>query len=171
MTGVLTMERTLTHHRGETMVEINGRECKIVKVHVLSTEEEDKVREVHVPTDSIKIGSKSSLGFNATDGITGTNLLHNVFYFGQNDFAIGPELNITCSVSMGDVVELDDGRFIIVQLVGFVEITLKTYEQYKKVSRRDRLFTNLIMGVDRCLFIVIDDGVKNVKTEGEILEG
>lgn len=142
-------------------MKVAGRECQIVKVHVLSTEQEDKVREVHVPTTEAIESKKFDLGVDATDGITNTSLLNAVWHYGQNEFAFGPELNTTASVSMGDVVELDDGRLIIVQTAGFAEITRAQYDHYLKMDRRDRYFADITMGDHHSLFIVTDEGVTN----------
>ena len=128
-------------------IDIKGHKtrCQIVKVHVLSTEQEDKVREVHVPIDTQH---------------PETPLLDRVFHYGQNDFTVGPELNTTCSVSMGDVVELDDGSLNIVQTAGFGVITKAQYDHYLTMDRKDRYFADITMG-EHGLFTVTDEGVTN----------
>lgn len=63
--------------------------------------------------------------------------LEDVFYFGQNDFAVGPEKNSTPSLSVGDVVELD-GRFHRVESCGFKEMSSEEYEAYTRLPDRER---------------------------------
>jgi len=100
-----------------------------VKVHMLAFAE-DTIREVTIPEKK---------------GISESELLESVFYYGQNDFAIGPEKNTTCSVSAGDVVELADGRLFVTALVGFKPINAKQLEWLKAMPRRDRHFCTLVI--------------------------
>jgi len=67
-----------------------------------------------------------------------------VFYYGQNDFAFGPEKNTTCSVSVGDVIELDDGSLWLVKSFGFRNITREQFEDWKALDRHDRCFHELV---------------------------
>ena len=67
-------------------------------------------------------------------------LLDAVFMYGQNDHQ--PILQ-TCSVSMGDVIEVD-GKFYIVQSVGFQEMTAVELEEYKAIDEYDRSFSKFV---------------------------
>ena len=67
-------------------------------------------------------------------------LLEAVYYYGQNDFAIGPELNTTYSLSVADVIELEDGRLFMVASCGFKEITKERFAALASMSSRDRVF-------------------------------
>jgi hypothetical protein len=100
------------------------------KVHMLAFEvEPDTIRMVEVPDEEVKENIWERL--------------EQVFYYGQNDFAIGPEKNTTCSVSMADVVEID-GKYYICAACGFHEITSEEFEAFKQVDRRDRSFHALV---------------------------
>ena len=57
-----------------------------------------------------------------------TELLELVFYYGQNDFAVGPEKNTTCSLSVDDVVELADGTLYRVASMGWEMINKTTFQ-------------------------------------------
>jgi hypothetical protein len=77
--------------------------------------------------------------------VTRENVLDRVFFYGQNDFAEGPNAEklkqTICSVSVGDVVELPDafgGGNYIVAPFGFVKLTDEQYEAYRLTPRRDR---------------------------------
>lgn len=64
----------------------------IVKAHMYAFDN-GKVRDILVPDEAV-------------EGKTTEAVLEEVFYYGQNDFAVGPEKNTTCSLSVGDQVEL-----------------------------------------------------------------
>ena len=101
-----------------------------IKVHMLAFEKEpNTIRMVEIPDEEVK------------DNIW--ERLEQVFYYGQNDFAIGPEKNTTCSVSMADVVEMD-GHYYICAAAGFHEITPEEFEEFKQVERIDRNFHPLV---------------------------
>jgi hypothetical protein len=63
------------------------------------------------------------------------HILEQIFYHGQNDFQ--PQSGFY-SVSMGDVVHLNEKYFIIAG-VGHKEMDSKQYEFYKELSRDDRM--------------------------------
>jgi hypothetical protein len=72
-----------------------------------------------------------------------SQLLNMTFYFGQNDFACGPDADVTrqtiCSVSVGDVVELPTGNFLIVRS-GFYLLDDSEYDTYKQLpGKPDRI--------------------------------
>lgn len=108
-----------------------------IKVHMLAFEDRPKVREVTLP-DCIEeadfSGEEKRL----------QQLLDEVYRLGQNDFAIGPEKNTTCSVSVGDVIELPDRRLFVVASCGFNEINATQLIELVKMDRRDRHFCDLV---------------------------
>ena len=59
--------------------------------------------------------------------------LEQVFYFGQNDFQPQP----CCSVSVGDVAELD-GKLFLCAPMGWKEISTEQYDELLALDRRDR---------------------------------
>ena len=101
-----------------------------VKVHVMSHTDDDngqpRVRMVTLPHGSENLPEDS--------------LLDHVFRYGQNDFAIGPELNKTYSVSAADVIELENGKLFLVKHCGFEEIDCNRFEAIRQMDRRDRIF-------------------------------
>lgn len=95
-----------------------------VKVYMLAfCDGNDTIREVTIPDDE-------------------PASVDQVFYFGQNEFAFGPEKNTTPSVSMGDVIEWEDGLYMVAT-AGFSQISSEQFEEYKALPRRDRLFHEL----------------------------
>lgn len=98
-----------------------------IKVHMLSFLSDNQVREVEVPP-VVYVGTEEE----KTEA-----LLDSVFYYGQNN--VQPVEGI-CSVSMGDVIELDDGRLFVVKGLGFGEINKEQFDAYKALDRRDRNF-------------------------------
>ena len=100
-----------------------------VKVHMLAFEPEYKVRMVTLPEEVRFLPNK---------------VLDTVWHFGQNDFAFGPEKNTTCSVSVADVIELDNGSLHIVTNVGFKRITPEQLEELKAMNQRDRSFCHIL---------------------------
>jgi len=77
-----------------------------------------------------------------------SELLDQIFYYGQNDFAVGPEKNTTCSVSAGDVIELgvvgQGGKYIMVRMAGFGEITPEEFAEHRAMDRQDRTFNRFV---------------------------
>lgn len=96
----------------------------IYKVHMLAFMD-GEIREVDVP-DTVD---------QSTDSV-----LELIFMYGQNDFQPLPD---RCSVSMGDVAEVD-GQFFLCQAMGWKQLTEAEFEAYKKVERRDRQFLALV---------------------------
>jgi len=70
------------------------------------------------------------------DEATGTldNMLNAAFHYGQNDIQPVPD---RCSVSVGDVIVLDDGRYLVAAL-GFKKLTAAEYEQHKSLTPLQR---------------------------------
>lgn len=99
------------------------------KVHMLAYAEDDTtVRTVTIPEPRM-----------LPEPVDVDHLLELIFEFGQNDFQ--PQPNCP-SVSMGDVVELNDGSFHLVAPFGFSKISPKDLARYRAIPRRDRfLFT------------------------------
>jgi hypothetical protein len=64
-----------------------------------------KIRNVFIPDEALPANN--------------VELLDLVFYYGQNDFAVGPEKNTTCSLSVNDVIELPDGTLCRIVSVGW----------------------------------------------------
>lgn len=69
-------------------------------------------------------------------------LLDDIFKYGQNDFACGPDASeirrSTCSVSVGDVIELPEGDSYLVSPVGFKLLKSSDYDRYKAMNNEDR---------------------------------
>lgn len=94
-----------------------------IKVHMLAfSETSDVVRMVTIPEATLP-----------------DDILEKVFYYGQNEFAIGLEKNTTYSVSVGDVVELD-GRLFICKNEGWGRITEEEYKRFAALPHRERMF-------------------------------
>ena len=89
-------------------------------VHMLAFHEPPVERTVDVPDNEI---------VQDTD-----HILERIFYYGQNDFQPVAD---TCSVSVGDVVVLDD-TLQMVAPCGFKEITEEQMEKIKQLPRQDR---------------------------------
>lgn len=84
-------------------------------------------------------------------------ILERIYHWGQNDFQnIGfrnrdgfegeyGEWNAIpcCSVSMGDVAEVN-GKFYLCKGNGWAEITPEQLASYKEITRRDRMFCDLM---------------------------
>ena len=75
------------------------------------------------------------------DGTEEVDILDSVFRNGQNEVQPCPD---RCSVSMGDVIELD-GRYRVVSFGGFKEIGKEGFEAYIKLPRRERLFSQYMV--------------------------
>ena len=61
--------------------------------------------------------------------------LERVYYWGQNDF----QPRQLPSLSVGDVVELED-KFFLVNVAGFRELTAAEVEEWAKIPQRDKIF-------------------------------
>jgi hypothetical protein len=95
-----------------------------VKVHLLAFGQPNEVRYVEVEAPASEEQA----------------LLDQVFHFGQNDFQ--PQRHP--SVSMGDVVELENSKFYVIQAVGFKELSRVEFVQYRALERRERVFSNFV---------------------------
>lgn len=63
-------------------------------------------------------------------------LLERIYYWGQNDF----QPRQCCSVSMGDVAEVD-GKFYICVSFGWKELSKDEFAEYKALPLQDRRFS------------------------------
>ena len=100
-----------------------------IKVHMTAFAEPGTIRMVELPH------------YTNLDDQGAERFLDIVYYYGQNDF----QPQDCCSVSGGDVIELDDGRLFIIQLpAGYKEITKEQFEEHKKLDRRERQFSKLV---------------------------
>lgn len=102
----------------------------IYKVQMLAFMDPDAngqplIREVNVPDAEV------------TDNLS--ELLERIFYYGQNDFQPVAD---RCSVSVGDVAEVNDKLFIV-KAIGWGLITPEQLEAFKQLDRRDRHFSEL----------------------------
>jgi len=96
------------------------------KVHMLAFYEEgDKIRKVKVPCDAEKM---------LNGEYTADKLLELVFKYGQNDF----QPQQVYSVSVGDVIEMHEGLYYIVEAFGFKKISQGTLEMLKGMTREKR---------------------------------
>jgi len=101
---------------------------KTINVEMLAFGEDNQLREVDVPLNEISELNESQI-------------LDVVYRLGQNDFQAKP-----CpSVSVGDVIHLNDKLFIVCNM-GFKDITKEQLEEYKLCPRRDRSFHTLVRG-------------------------
>jgi hypothetical protein len=91
-----------------------------VKVHMTAFGRPGEVRLVEVP-DSCRT---------AGDG----ELLGAVYHYGQNDFQPQPHP----SLSVGDVIELPDGRLFVVRAVGFAPMTTEEFQAFAALPSADR---------------------------------
>jgi|ETNvirnome_2_300_1030623.scaffolds.fasta_scaffold57134_1 hypothetical protein len=66
-------------------------------------------------------------------------LLELIFHCGQNEI----QARKCCSVSMGDVAEVD-GKTYICQTAGWTEISAADLAEYKLIERRDRSFSKFV---------------------------
>lgn len=99
---------------------------KIVEVEMLAFGDPGEIRSVGIPPDTEP-----------------ANILDEVYHWGQNDFQ--PQQHP--SVSMGDVIRHDDGKYIVCS-VGFKKLTDEQYADYLKMERRDRHFYSLLRAED-----------------------
>ena len=88
-----------------------------VPVHMVAYHGKNVIREVDIPdlelTNDAILSTKESL------------TLEGVFHYGQNDFQPVPN---RCSVSVGDVIELN-GEYFAILAVGFRKITSKDFDK------------------------------------------
>lgn len=91
---------------------------RMVKVHMLANNREYVERQVYIETKP-----------NQTE----LDILNAVYTRGQNDIDPQP----ICSVSKGDVIELDN-EFHMVVGIGFAKIKASQFEVYKIINQRDR---------------------------------
>ena len=98
------------------------------EVHLLAFED-DMIRPVEVPFED----EAKAMNHNA--------ILDLIFRYGQNDFQRLP-IRI---VSVGDVIDYF-GRFFMVRPVGFAEISLKEFNEYKEIPIRNRPWSLLARG-------------------------
>src|SRR5262249_14980762 len=104
-----------------------GVPAMIYRVYMLAFCDGD-VREVDIPDAELP-----AAGAPGADHAT----LDLIFKYGQNDFQPRP----LPSVSVGDVVELPDGRLYVVKPFGFQLMTPAALDGYRALPRRDRAFT------------------------------
>lgn len=94
-----------------------------IKVHMLAHHDNNTIRPVFIPDSQAQQVSSTEA------------LLNNTFYYGQNDFATGPDAArikaTTCSVSVGDVIELDSETFYLVLARGFQRMTPTEFKAYR----------------------------------------
>ncbi len=93
----------------------------VLKVEMLAFGKPGEVREVEIPDEEFVGGTLEKLG--------------KAFYYGQNDFQ--PKQHP--SVSVGDVVQLDGGKYLVC-MVGFRKLTDGEYAEFLALERRDRSF-------------------------------
>lgn len=91
-----------------------------IQVEMLAFMDNGVFREVEIP--DVEIPNQNAL-------------LDQVFYYGQNDFQPRP----FPSVSVGDVVYLEDKKFLI-KGSGFKELSEEDYEGFCQLPQRDRTF-------------------------------
>jgi hypothetical protein len=96
------------------------------KVHMLAFMD-GKIREVDVPDSQAHDKSPER-----------PELLELVFWHGQNE--VQPQE--LCSVSVGDVIELE-GKFHMVVSLGFWAMSQEEFDAYKAMDRTSRLFYSL----------------------------
>jgi len=94
---------------------------KEIKVHLLAFDSKQRVRAVEIDYH---------------DGMSEGEILNATFEWGQNDFQ--PQ-NMP-SVSAGDVIELDDGKKVLICAVGFKEMTEAEFVDYRGLTSVERAF-------------------------------
>jgi hypothetical protein len=87
------------------------------QVEMLAFGDHDEIRIVSIPEDK-------------------EQSLENVFYYGQNDFQPKPHP----SVSVGDVINYENEKYLVAG-IGFKKLNQDEYENYKSLSRRERILT------------------------------
>jgi hypothetical protein len=96
----------------------------IYRVYLLAFRDGD-IREVDVPDAELP-----AAGDPETDHAT----LDLIFRYGQNDFQLRP----LPSVSVGDVIEMGDGRLYVVKPFGFEVMTPEQLAAYRRLPQRER---------------------------------
>jgi len=99
-----------------------------IKVHMVANDHGEAIRMVQLPK-RFEV-PQFSLEY----------LLEAVFENGQNDIQPIP---MTCSVSIGDVIEMN-GKFHVVQTMGFQEMTAEELEEYKAIDENDRTWSKFV---------------------------
>ena len=104
-----------------------------IKVHMVANDHGESIRMVRIPADTHMIP--------VVPVLPGRNdVLDAVFMYGQNDFQ---PIEMTCSVSVGDVIELDGDLFIVMDM-GFKEMTREELEEYKAIDQDDRSWSKWV---------------------------
>ena len=114
-----------------------GRLINSFKVHMVANDHGESIRMVSIPQPSVRFIDELEEGTKLRQART----LEMVFYYGQNDMI---PVEGTCSVSMGDVIELDGGKFFVVQSMGFQEMTTEELEEYKTIDENDRTWSKFV---------------------------
>ena len=91
------------------------------QVMMLAFHGDNTIREVFIPDQELK-------------GKEQNDILNKIYHYGQNE---AQPVDGKCSVSVGDVIKLNDKKFIV-QPFGFSEISNDDLEKYKKIPRQDR---------------------------------
>jgi hypothetical protein len=93
-----------------------------VKVHMLAFGEPNEIRWVEIPQEY--------------HGAMGDEeVLSAVFHYGQNEF----QEQLHPSVSVGDVIELNDGDLFIVKPIGFSLMSKEEFNSYLEVPQPERM--------------------------------
>ena len=104
-----------------------------IKVHMVANDHGESVRMVRIPADTHMIP--------VVPVLPGRNdVLDAVFMYGQTDFQ---PIEMTCTVSVGDVIELDGDLFIVMDL-GFKELTREDLEEYRNIDQDTRYWSKFI---------------------------
>lgn len=98
----------------------------IFKVRMLAFENLGTIREVEVPDSELQ-------------GLPTIGVLEKVYHYGQND--VQPQE--CCSVSMGDVAEVN-GKLYICQSAGWAKISTEDFNEYASLDRRARHFSKFV---------------------------
>jgi hypothetical protein len=117
----------------------------LVKVFMLAFEDDNaEPRYVEIPLNEVCAASKES-GFGTEE--FKEDLCHLTFHWGQNDFQ--PQAHP--SVSVGDVIVLSKfnpkskaSDYYLVCGVGFQKMNEEEFEVYRRIPRRDRMFSSLL---------------------------
>lgn len=98
----------------------------IIPVRMLAFHDVNTVRPVFIPDD--KIRERASV----------YTILDLTFEYGQNEFCQGPDADkirtTTCSVSVGDVVEIDNTPYMVM-MAGFKKLSQEEYDNYKAIPK------------------------------------
>src|SRR5947209_3374789 len=94
-----------------------------INVHMLAYMNDTDIRPVELPPDYSQ-----------------REFLHLVFHYGQNDFCNNPAIRFRyCPVSVGDVIEKEEGVYYLVRPAGFGKMTPEEFVAYKTLNRHDRI--------------------------------